>query len=164
MISDNGGHVTASCDNDNGANVTTQPADTIDVMTVSCEHIMWPRQFPIFNVFCSFPHLRTEAPDRHQNFITCLYYYLGPIGEISSQWVHHLLSIDAYRQTDKPEETLQEAKQEAGLEAPEAQASLDCIWKPPHHYFRLPEAPGLQQWGTWLIMQKTKIAWMTELY
>ena len=42
-----------------------------------------------------------EYPDHHQNLISSLLYYPGPLHKISSQSVHSLLSNVVHRQTDR---------------------------------------------------------------
>ena len=53
------------------------------------------------NIMVFFAHLLIlEYPDHHQNLISSLLYYPGPLHKISSQSVHNFLS-NVHKQTDK---------------------------------------------------------------
>ena len=53
-----------------------------------------------------FAHLLIlEYPDYHQNLISSLLYYPGPLHKISSQSVHNVLSNVVHRQTNRHRQT-----------------------------------------------------------
>ena len=53
-------------------------------------------------LWCCFAHLLIlEYPDHHQDVISSLLYYPGPLHKISSQSVHNFLSNVVHRQTDR---------------------------------------------------------------
>ena len=61
-----------------------------------------PRSGYATTIMVFFAHLLIlEYPDHHQNLISSLLYYPGPLHKISSQSVHNFLSNVVHRQTDK---------------------------------------------------------------